>query len=127
MGISKLSNISSNVTELRLSHQLGAPEKVSSGSFADSLKAEYDKSELQLSKHALQRMQSRGMEMTPGLLHNLDEAVQKARTKGSKDVVVIGDKGAFIVNVPNNTVITMMTEREMKENIFTNIDSAVLI
>lgn len=65
--------------------------------------------------------------MTPGLLHNLDEAVQKARTKGSKDVVVIGDRGAFIVNIPNNTVITMMTEREMKENIFTNIDSAVLI
>ena len=65
--------------------------------------------------------------MTPGLLHNLDEAVQKARTKGSKDVVVIGDRRAFIVNIPNNTVITMMTEREMKENIFTNIDSAVLI
>lgn len=127
MSISKLSNISSNVTELRLSHQLGMPEKAGSGSFADSLKTEYDKSGLQLSKHALQRMQSRGMEMTPGLMQNLDEAVQKARTKGSKDVVVIGDRGAFIVNVPNNTVITMMTEREMKENIFTNIDSAVLI
>ena len=37
-----------------------------------------------------------------------------------------GDKSAFIVNIPNNTIITMMTEREMKENIFTNIDSAVL-
>lgn len=127
MGVSKLQNISSNVSELKLSHQLGIPADTGSGSFADSLRTEYNKSNLQLSKHALQRMQSRGMEMTPGLMDNLDAAVQKARAKGSKDVVVIGDRSAFIVNVPNNTVITMMTEREMKENIFTNIDSAVLI
>lgn len=127
MSVSKLSNISSNISELKLAHQLSVPEKASSGSFAESLKAEYDKCGLQLSKHALQRMQSRGMEMTPGLMGSLDAAVQKARAKGSKDVVVIGDRSAFIVNVPNNTVITMMTEREMKENIFTNIDSAVLI
>ena len=71
-------------------------------------------------------MQSRGMEMTPGLLSYLYQAVQRARYKGSKDAVLIGDKCAFIVNIPNNTIITMMTEREMKENIFTNIDSAVL-
>lgn len=127
MGVSKLSSVSSNVSELKLAHQLSVPEKAGSGSFADSLKAEYNKSGLQLSKHALQRMQSRGMEMTPGLMNNLDAAVQKARAKGSKDVVVIGDRSAFIVNVPNNTVITMMTDGEMKENIFTNIDSAVLI
>ncbi|WP_434084601.1 hypothetical protein [Lacrimispora xylanisolvens] len=35
--------------------------------------------------------------------------------------------GAFIVNVPNNTVVTTMSGNEMKENIFTNIDSAVLL
>ena len=127
MSVSKLSNISSNVTELRLAHQLGAPEKANSGSFADSLKTEYEKSGLQLSKHALQRMQSRGMEMTPGLLHNLDEAVQKARTKGSKDVVVIGDRGAFIVNIPNSTVVTAMNQNDAVENVFTNIDGAVII
>lgn len=125
MGVSKLTNVS-NISELRLSHQLNIPGKAGSASFADSLQNEYSKSGIQFSKHAAQRMQSRGMEMTPGLLSDLNQAVQRARDKGSKDAVLIGDKSAFIVNIPNNTIVTMMTEREMKENIFTNIDSAVL-
>ena len=125
MGISKLTNVS-NISELKLSHQLNVPEKTYSASFADSLQKEYIKSGIQFSKHSSQRMQSRGMEMTPGLLSDLNQAMQRARDKGSKDAVLIGDKSAFIVNIPNNTIVTMMTEREMKENIFTNIDSAVL-
>ena len=96
--------------------------------FADLLnqKAENDHS-VQFSKHASQRVQERGIEVTEGLLSDLSQAVQKAREKGAKDVVVIGQNGAFIVNVPNNVVITTMTGTEMKESIFTNIDSAVLI
>ena len=125
MGVSKLANLS-NISELKLSHQLNVPEKTGSANCAESLQTEYQKSEIHFSKHAAQRMQSRGMEMTPGLLSDLNQAVQRARDKGSKDAVLIGDKSAFIVNIPNNTIITMMTEREMKENIFTNIDSAVL-
>lgn len=65
--------------------------------------------------------------MSESFLDNLQSAVEKARIKGAKDVVVISDKGAFIVNVPNNTVVTTMSGNEMKENIFTNIDSAVLL
>ena len=65
--------------------------------------------------------------MTDGLMSDLNQAIQKAREKGAKDVVVIGEKGAFIVNVPNNVVVTTMSGTEMKENIFTNIDSAVLM
>ena len=65
--------------------------------------------------------------MTDSLLANLNQAVKKAQAKGAKDVVVIGESGAFIVNVPNNIVVTTMSGAEMKENIFTNIDSAVLM
>lgn len=53
--------------------------------------------------------------------------MDKARAKGAKDVVIISSQGAFIVNVPNNTVITSMSGSEMRDNIFTNIDSAVLV
>lgn len=84
-------------------------------------------SDVQFSKHAAQRVQQRGIEMTENLLKDLNHAVQKAKAKGARDVVVIGAKGAFIVNVPNNIVVTTMSETEMKENIFTNIDSAVLM
>ncbi|WP_286153272.1 TIGR02530 family flagellar biosynthesis protein [Sporofaciens musculi] len=82
---------------------------------------------VQFSKHAAQRVQQRGIEMTDSLLTELNQAVAKAQEKGAKDVVVIGKSGAFIVNVPNNIVVTTMSGAEMKENIFTNIDSAVLI
>ena len=80
-----------------------------------------------LSKHAVQRVQERGIEMTDNLLNDLNQAVQKARSKGARDVVIIGESGAFIVNVPHNVVVTTMSGTEMKENIFTNIDSAVIM
>ena len=48
-------------------------------------------------------------------------------SKGARDVVIIGKDGAFIVNVPHNLVVTTMNGTEMKDNIFTNIDSAVLL
>ena len=43
------------------------------------------------------------------------------------DVAVIGSQGIFIVNVPNNTVVTTMSQSDMKERVFTNIDSAVIM
>ncbi len=96
--------------------------------FADLLQQEADKAQsVQFSKHAARRVQERGINMTDNLLSDLNQAVQKARAKGARDVVIIGESGAFIVNVPNNVVVTTMSGTEMKENIFTNIDSAVLI
>ncbi|MCI9271728.1 MAG: flagellar biosynthesis protein [Dorea sp.] len=96
--------------------------------FAELLQKESDKTQsVQFSKHAAQRVQQRGIEMTDSLLNNLNQAVKKAQAKGAKDVVVIGESGAFIVNVPNNIVVTTMSGTEMKDNIFTNIDSAVLM
>ena len=91
-------------------------------------KADADaKAGVQFSKHAARRVQERGIDMTDSLLSNLNQAVQKARDKGARDVVIIGESNAFIVNVPNNVVVTTMSGTEMKENIFTNIDSAVLM
>ena len=96
--------------------------------FADILHKEADKAQsVQFSKHAARRVQERGIDMTDNLLNDLNQAVQKARAKGARDVVIIGESGAFIVNVPNNVVVTTMSGTEMKENIFTNIDSAVLM
>ena len=84
-------------------------------------------SEIQFSKHAAARVEQRGIQLTDTLLEGLKGAVEKARGKGAKDIVVIGQQGAFIVNVPNNTVVTTMAPSEMKQNIFTNIDSAVIL
>jgi len=82
---------------------------------------------LQFSKHAQERVDQRGIAITDDLLSSLTNAVSKAREKGARDVVIIDTSNAFIVNVPNNMVITTITGREMRENVFTNIDSAVII
>ena len=82
---------------------------------------------LRFSKHAMERVDQRGIALTEDLIDNLTNAVSKARAKGARDVVVIDTKQAFIVNIPNNMVVTTITGHEMKENVFTNIDSAVIL
>lgn len=115
-----------NAGDLKLKHAAAQAEQ--GVQFGEVLKQRIGSQQnVQFSKHAALRVQQRGIEMTDGLMNDLNQAIQKAREKGAKDVVVIGEKGAFIVNVPNNVVVTTMSGTEMKENIFTNIDSAVLI
>ncbi|HCT90215.1 MAG TPA: flagellar biosynthesis protein [Lachnospiraceae bacterium] len=119
-----------NAGALQLQHasaQLQAQTQNNGVQFSELLQREADKTSVHFSKHAAQRVRERGIQMTDSLLGDLNQAVQKARDKGARDVVVIGQSGAFIVNVPNNVVVTTMSGAEMKNNIFTNIDSAVLM
>lgn len=122
-----------NAGALKLKHASSQIQKANADSaagvqFADLLQQKAGASQsVQFSKHAARRVQERGIDMTDHLLSDLNQAVQKARAKGARDVVIIGENGAFIVNIPNNVVVTTMSGTEMKENIFTNIDSAVLM
>ena len=85
------------------------------------------KQEVQFSKHAKERIDQRGIEVTTTLMNDLNNAVEKAKQKGAKDVVIIGPKEVFFVNIPNNIVVTTLSGAEMKNNIFTKIDSAVIL
>ena len=84
-------------------------------------------SNLRFSKHASVRLQQRGIDLTDGQLERLMDGTRKAGQKGIKDSLVIVDELAFIVNVPNSTVVTAMDSKDAVENIFTNIDGAVII
>ncbi len=88
-------------------------------------KGEY--AEVKFSKHATNRLQDRNIVLTSDQVQRLAEGTQRAGEKGIKDSLVVMDKLAFIVNIPNNTVITAMDQMETKENIFTNIDGAVIV
>lgn len=104
--------------------------QVKDSSFGQMLKdklKESEKGQLKISKHAQARADERGIELRPALIQDIKTAVDKAREKGIKDMVVIGKDGAFVVNVTNNVVVTSMDQMEMKHNVFTNIDGAVLI
>ncbi len=116
-----------DIRQLKLQQSSGAvPQEAGFGILLQNA-MEDDRQNVRFSRHAAARVQQRGIEMTDSLLSDLNQAVGKAREKGAKDVVVIGQQGAFIVNIPNNVVVTTMTSQEMKQNIFTNIDSAVLL
>jgi flagellar operon protein len=90
-------------------------------------KVDTNVSELKFSSHAQTRMQSRGIELSPDEMLRIREAVGRAGAKGSKESLVLTDKAAFVVSVKNGTVITAMDRDSMKENVFTNIDSTIMI
>ncbi len=82
---------------------------------------------IKFSNHAIERMQTRGIIFNPERLQKLDEAVQRAAAKGSKNTLILMDDSAAIVSVKNNTVVTVMDKNNLKENVFTNIDSTVVL
>ena len=136
--ITRIQQETTSIQQLKLQHELalqrqegkqvekqeGKQEETFGKIFKQSLQ---NAQELQISKHAVLRMNERGINYADSLKQDVEKAVEKARTKGAKDVVIIGRDSAFIVNVQNNTLITTMSAHEMREHIFTNIDSAVLI
>ncbi len=97
-------------------------------SFEDILrsKVEGDRGEVKFSKHALSRLVTRNITLSDGQMSRLNDGLNKAYEKGIKDSLVIVDELAFIVNVPNNTVVTAIDSKESDDNIFTNIDGAVI-
>lgn len=82
---------------------------------------------INFSKHAMERAEERGIELTPDLMDKLAGSVEKAQEKGATNILAFNTTQAFIINVPYGRVITTMSQEEMKENIFTNIDGAVVL
>lgn len=80
------------------------------------------------SKHALERISERRIDIENGdTLERLNKAVELAGEKGSNDALVMIGSNAFIVSIKNNKVITTLSADDMQGNIFTNIDSTVIM
>ncbi|MFS0727846.1 TIGR02530 family flagellar biosynthesis protein [Paenibacillus sp. 1P07SE] len=86
-----------------------------------------DDTELRFSQHAELRMKQRGISLQPDQLQSIISAIDQAEAKGAKDSLVLMQGVAMIVNVPSRTVVTAMTGQSMLQNVFTQIDSAVVI
>jgi flagellar operon protein len=82
---------------------------------------------LKFSAHAKERLNFRNINLSADDLNRMNGAVDKAAAKGARQSLLVMDNQAFIVSVPNRTVITAMDSGSMKENVFTNIDSAVIV
>lgn len=109
------------------------PGQAGSGqSFADILgeavkKVQPGAGELKFSAHAQARLAARNISITPADVERLKNAVDKAAAKGAKESLILMDSVAYVVSVKNRTVVTAVGGDSMKENVFTNIDSAVIV
>jgi flagellar operon protein len=83
--------------------------------------------ELKFSKHATDRLATRDINLDDSQLNRLQEGIAKAGMKGIKESLMIMDKLAFIVNVPSGTVVTALDSNLSNEQVFTNIDGAVIV
>ena len=98
------------------------------GSFGQILGEEIQKQEpVQFSAHAQQRVQMRGISMTQQDLARLSQGVDQVAAKGGRESLVLMDQSAFVVSVPNRTVITAIDQSQIQNNVFTNIDSAIIV
>lgn len=82
---------------------------------------------VKFSQHALQRLSSRNIKLDGSDLAKLSGAMDKAAQKGSRDSLILMKNLALVVSVKNRTVITAMDGSNIKDNVFTNIDSAVIV
>ncbi len=96
----------------------GAKEASALQNFTDGVK---------FSNHAVERMKTRGISFKPEDLSRLNDAIGRAASKGSKDSLILMNDSALIVSVKNKTVVTVMDKTALKENVFTNIDSTIVM
>lgn len=108
--------------------QIGANRPQASGSFQDLFSQELGrKAPVTFSKHAEQRLETRNIRLTSGELEAISAAVNRAAEKGIRDSLILMKDMAFIVNVPGRVVVTAMSGETARENVFTNIDGAVVL
>jgi flagellar operon protein len=83
---------------------------------------------VKFSQHASQRLQTRNISLSNEQMNQLKSAVDKAAQKGAREsLILMNNDLALVVSVTNRTVITAMDGSSIRDNVFTNIDSAVII
>ena len=100
----------------------------STGSFGQILNEQLQqKSEVVFSRHATERLAQRNIRLTSQEVSRINQGLDKAAQKGIKETLIMMDNRAFIASVNNKTIITAAVDEQLKENVFTNIDGAVIV
>ncbi|MDE7234630.1 MAG: hypothetical protein K2N29_06170 [Ruminiclostridium sp.] len=108
--------------------QVKGSEKTAENSFAHALGEEIRRRQVDFSAHAIRRLESRQIDVAENeKIERLNRGVELAAERGSEESLILVDSTAFVVSVKNNKVITTLSTDDLKGNIFTNIDSAVIM
>lgn len=83
--------------------------------------------DLKISAHAMDRLKERNINLSDSDISNLKSAVENIRSKGGREALILYNNVAYITSIKNNTIITAVDSNSLKENVFTNIDSAVIV
>ncbi len=108
-------------------HEAPTPEVRFESILFEKSQAVMPRQDVRFSKHAALRLEDRNISLSDEQMARLNDGARKASEKGIKESLVIVDSLAFIVNVPNNTVVTALERTESDNSVFTNIDGAVII
>jgi flagellar operon protein len=102
---------------------------VAKNTFRDVLahKLNQDGPRVRFSAHAVERLNARDIALTENELVQLNHAVDKVEEKGGKDALLMLGNLAFVVSVPNRTVVTALEKFSGEDKVFTNIDSALIV
>lgn len=96
------------------------------GSFAETLRR-LQEPDLTVSAHAAERIEQRGIPLTQADRTSITEAMRHLDAKGARDALLLRSDAAFVVNVPNRTVVTALGQHDLKDRVFTGIDSAFVL
>jgi flagellar operon protein len=117
-----------NQAQIQILQQQANKAAESVQSFNDVLQTTVNQgTALKFSAHAKDRLSLRNINLSADDVSRMTDAVNKAASKGAKQSLLVMNNLAFIVSVTNRTVITALDDSNMKENVFTNIDSAVIV
>ncbi|MBF4691730.1 flagellar protein [Fusibacter sp. Q10-2] len=100
------------------------PEGPSFNEVLNKIKSNED---VKFSKHAIDRLNSRNINLTDNELYRINTAIDKAGQKGVKEALIMMDNKVFIASVQNKTIITAAVDDQLRDSVFTNIDGAVII
>ncbi|MTI69480.1 MAG: hypothetical protein FH751_04385 [Firmicutes bacterium] len=95
--------------------------------FKNILNEKINKTNVKISAHAQRRLNQRNMKLNNDDMLKLEKAMDKAKKKGARESLLLYKDMAFITSIKNKTIITAMDKESSKSDVFTNIDSAVII
>ena len=100
---------------------------VNGTSFNDVLSRIKSNDSIKFSKHAMDRLNSRNISLTEDEIGRINDGVNKAQSKGVREALIMMDNKVFVASVQNKTIITAVAGEQLKDNVFTNIDGAVIV
>ncbi|MTI65717.1 MAG: flagellar protein [Firmicutes bacterium] len=130
----KLLNNRINRNYIKRLNQLNANKKVqrnanknSKNGFENILNKEINNTNVKISAHAQKRLNQRDLNLDNKDMKALEKAMDKAKNKGARESLLLYKDMAFITSIKNKTIITAMDKKNSKSDVFTNIDSAVIV